>query len=133
MLPHFNPDLERGALPETVRDFRARIKVADAILISTPEYAHGIPGVLKNALDWLVADPDFAGKRVGLIYGSTTEASFAHESLMEILKTMSAEAIPAAVLGIPGARMKVRADGTVEDPATAESLRACVRALIASK
>src|SRR6187551_2419294 len=56
-LPHFNPDLdvEGVVLPARVKDLRRRIGDADALLISTPEYAHGVPGSLKNALDWLVS------------------------------------------------------------------------------
>ena len=52
-LPHFNPDLE-GTEPPSVPDFRARLQAADGVLICSPEYAHGVPGVLKNALDWVV-------------------------------------------------------------------------------
>ena len=53
-LPHFNPDLE-GAEPRSVTDFRSLLHSSDAVLISSPEYAHGVPGALKNALDWLVS------------------------------------------------------------------------------
>ncbi len=49
-LPHFNPDLE-PALPATVIAWREQIDWADALVISSPEYAHGTPGSLKNALD----------------------------------------------------------------------------------
>src|SRR5438105_3807739 len=64
-LPPFNPDLE-GAEPPSVLDFRARIQEADGVLISSPEYAHGVPGVLKNALDWLVGSEkiEIVGKPV---------------------------------------------------------------------
>src|SRR4029450_8065808 len=55
-LPHFNPDHdEEGAEPPApVAGLRTLIAGADGVLLSTPEYAHGLPGVLKNALDWLV-------------------------------------------------------------------------------
>ena len=53
-LPHFNPDLDGDVAPPSVADFRRQLAAADGILISSPEYAHGMPGVLKNALDWLV-------------------------------------------------------------------------------
>ena len=52
-LPHFNPDLE-AAEPPSVTEFREQVRISDGLLISSPEYAHGVPGVLKNALDWLV-------------------------------------------------------------------------------
>ena len=54
-LPHFNPDQDNEAAPPPVVDFRSQLHASDGVLISSPEYAHGVPGVLKNALDWVVA------------------------------------------------------------------------------
>ena len=53
-LPPFNPDIDDDRLPAAVATFRGRLQACDAVLISSPEYAHGVPGVLKNALDWVV-------------------------------------------------------------------------------
>ena len=53
-LPHFNPELDKEPAPAGVSDFRSQLNSSGCV-ISTPEYAHGIPGALKNALDWLVA------------------------------------------------------------------------------
>lgn len=53
-LPHFNPDVEMSALPDSVADLRRRVSAVDGLVIACPEYAHGIPGSFKNALDWLV-------------------------------------------------------------------------------
>src|SRR5690349_8971347 len=64
-LPHFSPDLD-GNEPSVVLDFRHRLQSSDAVFISTPEYAHGVPGVLKNALDWLVGSLELSGKPVAL-------------------------------------------------------------------
>lgn len=63
-LPHFSPDLdgEGQAPPPAVAALRSEVSASDGLLISSPEYAHGVPGSLKNALDWLVSWPDFAGK-----------------------------------------------------------------------
>jgi chromate reductase, NAD(P)H dehydrogenase (quinone) len=52
-LPHYNEDVERGGLPQTVASARGRVITCDALIIVTPEYNYGLPGVLKNALDWL--------------------------------------------------------------------------------
>src|SRR5271165_5402171 len=52
-LPHFNPDLDGNKPPQSVLELRYEVGLADALLISSPEYAHGVPGCLKNALDWL--------------------------------------------------------------------------------
>ena len=54
-LPHFNPDLDVDPPPPPVRDLREAIRRADGLIVSSPEYARGVPGSLKNALDWLVS------------------------------------------------------------------------------
>ncbi|MEY2616468.1 MAG: hypothetical protein QOH78_2241 [Verrucomicrobiota bacterium] len=53
VLPHFNPDLDGDEPPQLVLELRSEVGLADGLLISSPEYAHGVPGSLKNALDWL--------------------------------------------------------------------------------
>jgi chromate reductase len=71
-IPPFNQDLE-SRMPERVKEFKARIKAADAILIATPEYNYSIPGVLKNAIDWAsrpYTDNSFEGKPVALMSAS---------------------------------------------------------------
>jgi chromate reductase len=65
-LPHFNPDLERAhTLPE-VDALRAAVASADALLIACPEYGHSLPGVLKNAIDWLIGTGELERKRVAI-------------------------------------------------------------------
>ncbi|MEM5639544.1 NADPH-dependent FMN reductase [Bacillus toyonensis] len=54
-LPHFNPDVDRVGAPIVVEKFRKTLSEAHALIICTPEYAKSIPGVLKNALEWLVS------------------------------------------------------------------------------
>lgn len=88
-LPHFNPDIE-SVHNETLFNWRKALIQADAIIISTPEYAHGIPGSLKNALDWVVGSGELVDKKIGLIFSSTSEANFVQIQLLEVLKTMSA-------------------------------------------
>ena len=58
-LPPFNPDRDGDDAPAEVARFRAALQRCDAVLISRPEYAHGVPGVLKNALDWVVGTGEF--------------------------------------------------------------------------
>lgn len=72
-LPHFNPDLDTSDQdnpPQIVREFRETVDRADGLLISCPEYARGIPGSFKNALDWLVGSPTFFDKPVALLNAS---------------------------------------------------------------
>ncbi len=62
-LPYFNPDIE-ASNPPSVMDFRTQLQKAEGVLISSPEYAHGVPGVLKNALDWVFGSGEFVRKGV---------------------------------------------------------------------
>jgi chromate reductase, NAD(P)H dehydrogenase (quinone) len=101
MLPHFNPDTDGGGtVPEEVRTLRGTIAEADAVVISTPEYAHALPGSLKNALDWLVSDPTFAGKPVVILHAARG-STWALDSLREVLRTMSASLIDTASVSLP--------------------------------
>jgi len=71
-IPPFNQDLERQP-PSKVKEFKARIKAADALLIATPEYNYSVPGVLKNAVDWAsrpYGDNAFEGKPVAIMSAS---------------------------------------------------------------
>lgn len=65
-LPLFNPDIE-ATDPPVVARFRAQLLAADAVLIASPEYAHGITGAMKNALDWMVGSQVFVNKPVALL------------------------------------------------------------------
>ena len=86
----FSPDAEVDPLPPAVLDLREAVGRADALLIACPEYAHGVPGAFKNALDWLVGSLEFPGKPVALINASGRGSHHAQEALAEILRTMSA-------------------------------------------
>jgi NAD(P)H-dependent FMN reductase len=98
-LPLFNPDLEAD-LPAPVRELHAAIERADALVIASPEYAHGVTGVLKNALDWLVSFPPFADKPVA-IFNASPRSVHADAALREILITMSANLVTEACLALP--------------------------------
>jgi len=87
-LPHFSPDLDVEPVPAPVAALRAQIGAADALAICSPEYAHGIPGSLKNALDWLVSALEPIGKPALVISASPSGAAFAHAHLLEVARTM---------------------------------------------
>jgi chromate reductase, NAD(P)H dehydrogenase (quinone) len=132
ILPAFNPDVEESEspLPEPVMQWRAAIADADAVLISSPEYVHGIPGALKNALDWIVGGSEIVGKPVGVLSASAA-SRFAHPQLIEVLKTMSAAIVPEATVVIDIPRRGVDVEQLVIDPAFAPALRKAVEALLA--
>lgn len=90
-LPLFNPDLEEE-LPDAAATFRAAVTASDGLIVASPEYAHGISGVLKNALDWLVGCEGFAGKPV-LVLNAAPRAHHAIAALRETLSTMAARLV----------------------------------------
>lgn len=98
-LPLFNPDLESDTPGEVLR-LRSVVDQADALVIASPEYAHGITGVMKNALDWLVSFEGFVGKPVALLNASP-RAHHADTALREVLRTMSARIVEAASVSFP--------------------------------
>jgi chromate reductase, NAD(P)H dehydrogenase (quinone) len=99
LLPHFNPDLE-GELNQAVEAWRAALRTSSGLIISTPEYAHGIPGVLKNALDWVVGSGETVDLPIAL-FNASTRSRYAIESLEEILRTMAGRIISEACIALP--------------------------------
>src|SRR5450432_4339141 len=87
-LPHFNPDLDGETVPPAVKDWRRSLQASDGVLFSVPEYAHGVPGVLKNALDWVVGSGEFMDKPAALFNGSP-RGTYAQASLTETLTAMT--------------------------------------------
>ena len=128
-LPHFNPDEDEGAPPPAVAALRTLVGSAAGLLIAAPEYAHGVPGAFKNALDWLVASDAFPGKPVALI--NTAPRSFhAQSALRETLATMSARLIPDAFIALPLTGKKVAAEDIAANPRFAAALRAALDAFV---
>jgi chromate reductase len=99
-LPHFNPDLDVEPFPAAVVDLRARIKAADGLLISSPEYARGVAGSMKNALDWMVSDLDFSGKPVAL-FNASPRATAGLAALRLTIETMAARIVDEASITLP--------------------------------
>lgn len=98
--PIFSPDGEGAQTPLIIREFVQQVEMADGLIVSCPEYAHGIPGGFKNALDWLVSNEKFPGKSVMIAHASH-RGEFVLSALHEVLKTMSANIIEDAFLRIP--------------------------------
>ena len=111
-LPHFNPALDREGmtLPAPIQDLRRRIADADGLVISSPEYAHGVPGSLKNALDWLVSGPEMVYRPTALLNPSPRSVH-AQASLAETLDTMSTTLVEGACIALPIAGRGLDADG----------------------
>lgn len=128
-LPLFNPDLDGEDPPQAVRSLRAQWAQADAFVVCSPEYAHGVPGALKNALDWVVSSGEFYEKPVALITASPSSGEYAHRSLQEILQVLTATLVPAATLQVRTARQAFAPDGTLLDAGLRAQLTAAMAAL----
>ncbi|MET2830137.1 NADPH-dependent FMN reductase [Mesorhizobium shangrilense] len=87
-LPIFNPDDEGERTPPEAALLIDAVTNADGVIVSCPEYAHGVPGGLKNALDWLVSRDAAVGKPAMLVHASP-RSLFARSALAEIIRTMS--------------------------------------------
>ena len=115
-IPHFNPDLDNDHPPQQVSLFRREVKEAHGVLICTPEYAMGVPGTLKNAIDWTVSSMQFSHKPVALITASS-QGHKAHASLVETLKVIECDIPETSQLVISFVKTKVR-DNKIIDPNT---------------
>lgn len=126
-LPLFNPDIEASD-PAPVAALRAAITGADALLIASPEYAHGVSGVMKNALDWMVGNESFIDKPVALLNASA-RATHAQAALRETLIVMSARIVEAATVTLPILGSGLDEDGIVGHAEIGGALRAALCAL----
>ncbi|MFZ6769727.1 NADPH-dependent FMN reductase [Undibacterium sp. Di26W] len=125
-LPMFNPDLD-ACPPVSVADFKQQIASADVVLIASPEYAHGITGVMKNALDWTVSSDVFVNKPV-MVLNASPRATHADAALREILTVMSAQIIEAASVTVAVIGGGLDEDGIVAHPVIAAQLQAALAA-----
>ena len=98
-LPHFNPELEAD-LPPAARAFRAEVDAADGLVFSVPEYAHGVPGSFKNALDWLVGGPEFLNKPVAFLNASA-RGTYALAAVKETVTVMTGRISEAGSYTLP--------------------------------
>jgi len=112
-IPPFDPGLDNDTPPQAVIELRKLITNADAIIICTPEYAFGVPGQLKNALDWLVSSSTLVDKPVALITASSS-GEYAHPALLRTLGALSANVVEDACLLVPFIRSRI-VDGVLDD------------------
>src|SRR5499433_1084720 len=88
-LPHFDPDVDPDDAPSAVRTLREAIAASDAVLIAAPEYGHSLPGVLKNAIDWLIGSGELERKVVA-ITASVPSAERGRQGLAALHQTLGA-------------------------------------------
>ncbi|HSU12841.1 NAD(P)H-dependent oxidoreductase [Longimicrobium sp.] len=122
-IPLYNEDVERAGVPAAVEEFRAAIRSADAILVAVPEYNHGVPGVLKNAIDWASRPPGQSalnGKPAALFGASPgqTGTARAQTQLRGSFVFTNTPALPQPEVLVFRAHEKFDAEGRLTDEAT---------------
>lgn len=133
-IPPFNQDLE-NALPERVKELKARIRAADAILIATPEYNYSVSGVLKNAIDWAsrpYGDNAFDGKPVAVMSASIgmLGGSRAQYHLRQIFVYLNMYPVNKPEVMVPFAADKISQSGIVTDTATKGFIKDLLEGLV---
>lgn len=126
-LPHFDGADET---PSVVKSFLEKLSEADGILICTPEYAFGVPGSLKNALDWTVGSMEMNDKPTALITASTG-GERGHESMIHTLTALSAKMAGGSSLLISFIRSKIK-EGKIADEKVKESIQGVMNSLVRS-
>ena len=126
-LPHFNPDLDNESPAPEVTAFRNQLKAADGILICTPEYAMGVPGSLKNAIDWTVSSMEFHQKPTALITASSVGQK-GHQALLETLMVIEAKMVEESKLLIPFIKTKINAEGVITNTDTLNEVKTLIHA-----
>lgn len=126
-IPPFNQDLE-GNAPEKVKDFKSKIRAADAILIATPEYNYSIPGVLKNAIDWAsrpYRDSAWQGKPVGIMGASPGMLGTARAQyhLRQSFVFLDMHPVNSPEVMVPFAHEKIDQNGRLTDEKTREKIK----------
>lgn len=128
-LPQFNPDNDGDNVSKEVADFSHQLNDADGVIICTPEYAHGVPGALKNAIDWTISASSFPHKPTMLITASTG-GHYGHKALMETLKAIEAKNITILQMVIPFVKTKVNNDNKITDDKTLTEVKLLINGLI---
>ncbi|MCF2491368.1 NADPH-dependent FMN reductase [Dyadobacter sp. CY347] len=122
-IPHFSPSLPDNA---AVTNFKQAIQRADGVIICTPEYAFGVPGTLKNALDWTVSTGELNDKPVAAISASplNTGGDKALASLLLTLTALGTRRNEDSALSIPNIKLKINSLNQIVDETTLEALKA---------
>lgn len=129
--PFFISGISLENSPEIIKSFLRKVNEVDGILICSPEYVYSIPGVLKNALEWVVSSVVFTNKPTAIITAASVGEK-AHESLQLILKTIGAKLSDETSLLISGVKGKVSTDGQITDSETNEVLERMMNLFISN-
>lgn len=126
-LPLFNPDREDETIAAVDR-LKSQLRHSCGLILASPEYAHGISGVMKNALDWLVSGDEFPYVPIMLV-NTSPRSRHAQEALTEVLRTMSGHLVEAAHVSVPLLGSELDHEGVLENPELVRAMEAGVLAL----
>jgi len=134
-IPLFNQDLEASP-PERVKEFKRKIRAADALLIATPEHNYSVPGVVKNAIDWAsrpYGDNSFEGKPVAIMSASTgmLGGARAQYHLRQTFVFLNMYPINKPEVFVTFARQKFDDEGRLLDEKAKEVIRELLKTLVA--
>ncbi len=137
-IPLYNGDVETATgIPEPVTQLKEAIATADGLLLVTPEYNNGIPGVAKNAIDWLSRPPSdiarvFGGKPVALAGASPGGFGtiLSQNAWLSVFRALGADLWPGGRLLISRAARLIDANGEITDAATRDNLEKFVRGFV---
>lgn len=126
-IPLFNADEEEGGDPETVAHFKQAIKEAEGVIIVSPEYSHGTPGVMKNALDWAgsMTNENVLNEKPVMVMGASPSGmgtGFSQAQLRQTLAACNAYVPPQPEIFIGQAHKKVDDSGRLNDQSTIDFL-----------
>ncbi|HEX2613374.1 MAG TPA: NADPH-dependent FMN reductase [Fibrobacteria bacterium] len=127
-LPHFNPDHDGEDPPDAVRAWRDELGAASAVVFCTPEYAHGIPGTFKNALDWDVSSGKLYRKPALVVSASPYGGARAGAALLQVLGAMQVNVV--REIEVLVRRETFDAEGRLVDSTIAETLKAGLKTLV---
>jgi len=130
-LPHYNSDLDGDAPPPAVIAWRAVLRASDRVLIASPEYGHGVPGALKNALDWIVGSGELVDKAVAATCAAQAKGRglLGLAALAQTLRAIDARVVASHPIVV--ARTALAADGTIADAAVQAEVRRLLATLLA--
>jgi chromate reductase len=126
-LPPFNPDLDKEPPLVAVAEFRSQLRMSAGVIFSSPEYAHGVPGVVKNALDWVVASGELY-KKPAALFSASPRAGYAQASLVETLTVMAATIVPEACIVAPLLGKNLDEHSVISEANLSRTIRSALRA-----
>jgi len=132
-IPLYSADVEAVGFPDAVEGLRRAVREATALIIATPEYNNSVPGVLKNAIDWVSRPPNAFDGKIAAILGASA-GSFgtvsAQHALRQVLVTLNVLTLPGPRVFVAGAAHAFEPDGSLKDPRAAEQIRTLMQRLV---